>query len=480
MYNLVFGILTVAIVTVGYFLAFRSFNQNKVRQAIYLVVVCGLLLRIFTSTDLYPHAWDERYHALVAKHLIDHPLKPTLYENPVAPYDYTNWWHNHIWVHKQPVPLWSMALSMSIFGLNMLALRLPSILLSTLGIWLIYAIGRDLFGKRVGFIAAFLLSTHSLTLELTGGRVATDHIDLYFMVFIELAVYLAIRFAKTKKPWLNLLCGVSIGLAILSKWLPALIVCPIWLLLLLDSKKFTFKQILGHGLLLCLSITAIALPWQVFIHLQYPAEAAWESEYNALHITEVLDNQGGPWYYHFAKMPVLFGELIFIPVAWYLYKMIKRPLHYKRLTLVTWFLIPFLFFSFVATKMQGYTIFTAPALFIITALFWVYLRRIRLRYYTILRWTFSLLMILLLMLPVRYTIERIQPFKNIDRNPEWTQEIKNLEISNDSTVIFGIDNSIEAMFYQDCTAYSAPADSNTVKDLEQKGYTVIQWDKREK
>ncbi|HDR68149.1 MAG TPA: glycosyltransferase family 39 protein, partial [Bacteroidaceae bacterium] len=230
MENLIFGILIIIICIAGYYLAFRQFRRQRILVSIILLMICGLILRFYAASDLYLHQWDERYHALVAKNMIEQPFKPVLYADPVLSYDYKNWSANHIWVHKQPFPLWTMALSMSVFGTNEIALRLPSIILTTLGIWVTFAIGWSLFNKRVGFIAAFLYSVHGLIIELTAGRVATDHIDVFFLFFIQLAVWLAIKFARDKKPLFNVLCGTSIGIAILSKWLPALIVLPIWLL----------------------------------------------------------------------------------------------------------------------------------------------------------------------------------------------------------------------------------------------------------
>lgn len=79
---------------------------------------------------------------------MNHPLKPTLYDNPILPYDYRNWVGNHVWVHKQPLPLWIMSASMWLFGVNEIALRLPSIILTTIGIWLSFIIGRYFFNKK--------------------------------------------------------------------------------------------------------------------------------------------------------------------------------------------------------------------------------------------------------------------------------------------------------------------------------------------
>lgn len=196
--NLIAGIPTILICAIGYYFAFRLFRQDKWAFAIILIMVAGLILRAYAATEFYLHPWDERFHALVAKNLIKHPLIPTLYDNPILAYDYRSWYGNHIWLHKQPIPLWSMATSMYIFGINEIALRLPSIILTTLGIWITFSIGRHLFSIKVGFIAAFLYSIHGLIIELTAGRVATDHVDIFFLFFIQLAVLMAIKFADKK------------------------------------------------------------------------------------------------------------------------------------------------------------------------------------------------------------------------------------------------------------------------------------------
>ncbi|HDS07683.1 MAG TPA: phospholipid carrier-dependent glycosyltransferase, partial [Bacteroides sp.] len=262
MENMFLGMLIVLVCLAGYLFAFRLFGRNRIRSALILLMGCGMLLRVYTASDPFLHKWDERYHALVAKNLMQHPLKPTLYDTPLLEYDYMNWGGGHVWLHKQPLPLWTMAASMSLFGTSEFALRLPSILLTTLGIWITFAIGRILFNRRTGFIAAFLYSIHGLIIELAAGRVATDHVDVYFLFFIQLAILFAILFAGNKNIWMNILCGISMGLAVLSKWLPALIVIPIWLLMVVDSGRFTLREILMYFSLLCIVAVAVFLPWQ--------------------------------------------------------------------------------------------------------------------------------------------------------------------------------------------------------------------------
>lgn len=472
MSNLLFGILTILMCAIGYFFSWKYWTKDNYKIAILLLVICGLLLRIYTSADFFLHSWDERYHALVAKNLIRHPLIPTLYDNPVLTYDYRSWVANHIWVHKQPLPLWGMAASMWLFGINEIALRLPSILLSTIGIYLMYIIGSYFFNKKTGYLAAFFFSVNGLIIELTAGRVATDHIDIYFLFFVELAVVFSIYFAQKGKMIFNMLAGISIGAAILSKWLPALIVLPIWLLLVVDTGKFKPKEILTQFIILIVTSILVFLPWQIYIYHAFPLEARWEAGFNLKHITEALEEQTGPFYYFINKIRINYGELIYLPLLWFLWKTLKNPGDKKRLAISIWFMVPFLFFSYAITKMQAYLLFASPALFIMTAEFWHMLAAYRKNHW--LKWVFNLILILLIALPIRYSIERIKPFDKTDRNPQWVKDLKTLNESKfKKGILFNYSNPIEAMFYTDITVYQNIPENNILKDLQQKGYYIL-------
>ena len=473
MENLYFGIITIFICIWGYFYAYRQYSRSNIMVALLLIMLCGLLLRIYTATDFYLHAWDERYHALVAKNLINDPLKPMLYNNPVLPFDYRNWTANHIWIHKQPFPLWTMALSMSLFGVNEIALRLPSVILTTLGIGITFYIGRYFFNSRVGIIAAFLFSIHGLIIELTAGRVATDHTDVFFLFFVQLSVLLAIRYFQSKRAVFNVLCGISTGLAILSKWLPALIVLPVWLLLALDTQSFSRKKIILNFFLLLVVIALISMPWQWYIFNEFPKEALWESSFNLKHITEALENHGEPFYYHFDKIRILYGEFIYLALIWFFLKTIRQLKNFRRLILLTWIIIPLIFFSIAKTKMQAYTLFAAPAFFIVAALFWdfLFIYRNRFRYKLLI----SIILILAIAFPIIYSIERTKPFTIRERNPQWTKELRTLNEQikeKKNIVVFNSEHPIETMFYTDCVAYSTTPDSSTLYSLHEKGYEI--------
>jgi len=473
MANQIFGILTVLFCLVGFFYSWRRQARQNFKVAVLLLVFCGFALRFFTSSDLYLHSWDERYHALVAKNMIHHPLVPTLYDKPVLPYDHTAWSSGHVWLHKQPMPLWLMAGSMGLFGVNEIALRLPSMLMTSIGIWLTFILGSYFFNRKTGYLAALFYAINGLILELTGGWLPTDHIDIAFLFFVELSVTFIVLYIQKRRTVFTVLSGVSLGCAILSKWLPALIVLPVFLFMVADSGKIPVKTVIIQFSLLVFVTFLIFMPWQIYIFRAFPVEAAWESSFNLRHITESLEGHDEPFYYYLGKIMVNYGELIYLPLAWFLWTWIKRPEDLKRWALVFWFFIPLIFFSAIRTKMQAYILFTSPVLFIIAAEFWHQLEgwKKRIRYPAFI----NLILVLLIVLPARYSVERSKAFGNIERNPAWAQDLRALNIAepDPKTILFNYPRQVEAMFYTQLTVYNEVPDIMTIRELQQKGYKIL-------
>jgi len=454
---MLFGITIVVVCSLVFFFGFRLQMKGKELPALALLLLGGLILRVFIASDPVLHPWDERYHALVAKNLMSDFLKPVLYKTPLLPYDYTNWTENHIWLHKQPLSLWLISLSLKLFGTNAFAVRIPSIIFSTLGILLIYDLTRRLYDARTAYIAAFLFAINGLILELTGGRTATDHPDVHFLFYTLLGAWGIVKYHQTGKTGYCLLIGAALGAAILTKWLSALLLVPLWLVLAYygnSGSAPTRKQIgslLVHLVLIIFTATAIALPWQLYIMHRFPAEAAWEYAYNSRHFNEALENHSGGFFYHFDKLRIIYGELIYLPVAIFTYKVVKRQYHQRGWFLFIWFWLPFLFFSIAKTKMPAYTLIASPAIFIITALSfreWMdYASQHR-------KWKPLLIAasIALIALPVRYSLERLKPFSQPDVPERLKREIAAARALERGTVLLNAQYPVECMFYGNVTA----------------------------
>lgn len=469
-----------------FFLAFRQSQQKQTRFALFLIILGGLVLRYFVAADPFLHEWDERYHALVAKNMVDTPLKPTLYKNPVLPYNYKHWTSNHVWVHKQPLPLWVMASSFKAFGVYLWSLRLPSVILSTLAIWLTFYIGRFYLNAKLALLAAFLHAIHGLIIELTGGRVATDHYDVFFLFFIELGIFFTICYVQShqKRVLYSVLIGCAIAAAILTKWLPALIAFPIWFCLSIHH-RVPWIQIIRDTSIALLVVIGLALPWQYHVFTHFPLEANWEYLYNVKHLSSALEEHGEPWYYHLNKIRMSYGELIYFALLWYLIRTFTfgKRLNYKRVSLICWIFIPIIFFSLAKTKMQAYTLFIAPALFLVTALFWRTLRlnrRLLIKHSN--KLAFFVFSLLLVGLPIRYSLERIKPLAKVSM-PAWVREVEKIrfEIKESNAILFNTNRPIESLFHSDLVAaYPFLPEKEAIITLKKKGYKLYAYDEAQK
>ena len=465
------SIAIILVCAVGYFVSYYKKKQGNYTYALFLLLISGLALRIYCATDPYLHSWDERYHALVAKHLLNHCFTPTLYEHPILPFNYSNWGGNSIWLHKQPLTLWLIALSLKLFGCTPFAVRIPSILLSTIGIYLVYKIAEYLYNKSVAFYTAFLFSIHGLIIELSAGRTATDHVDLIFMFFVLCGIFCSVQYAKTGKYINVLLTGLSLGLAILTKWLPAVIILIPFTLL--TYKKHTTAKTISNLLAILIVATIIFLPWQLYIFHQFPIEAAWEYHFNQKHFVEVLEHHGGNYFYHFDILRIIYGEFIYIPVIYHTYITIKEK-RQSDIIISLWFWIPMLFYTLAATKMPAYTLIAAPAIFMITVRAFIDWKEIKInkqwqkRTVTVLAYGFILL-------PIRYSIERLKPFEE-NPNPAWNKQITAFAksaLNTDSTIIFNCPHPAEMMFATKCTCYEITPDSLFIHKLKQEKYIPI-------
>ena len=543
--NLVWGLAALAAAGLLFGYAWRAWRRGRPEAAAAAIVAAGLVLRMYAGCDLFLHTWDERYHALVAKHLVEHPLVPTLYDHPVLPYDYRDWRSNHVWLHKPPLALWLMAAGMRLLGPDEIAMRLPSLLLSALAILLTYVIGSHLGGRRVGLLAAAFQAVNGYLLQLPGGRVAVDHVDNALVFFVELGILGAVLQVRSWRPrsglgpgtgpgsaggagWreggtafvlATLAIGAACGLAVLTKWLPGLLPIPVWLAL--AWRRQPLRRLAAGLLAMTAACAAVALPWQLYIRAAFPLEARWESAYNLYHLAVPIEGLGGSPLYYLAKMPRFFGELIYLPLGWFLVSLVhpawrprravtplpggeavppalaeraeaqapEAPRALELLPLATWLLLPLVAFSLAATKLGGYIMIAAPALFLVEASFWLWLwdrrprrgapdgdaRDARRVAAAALRWA---VLVLLPLLPLRYTVERMKIRPNYDRNPPWVRALRALpaQLGPGPVVLFHLDRPLEAMFYTPYIAYEGVPTPAQARHLLAAGYRVVVLD----
>ncbi|MGI4871629.1 MAG: ArnT family glycosyltransferase [Janthinobacterium lividum] len=349
-------------------LSLATWFRHRATLAMLLLLGAALLLRLLMAgLDPFLHDWDERFHAAVAHNLVAQPLRPAL--RPVAwlPYDYQAWCCNYIWLHKQPLFLWQMALSLKLFGSTTLALRLPSVLLSTVLLWPVYRLGSLIFGSAlVGYLGALLVAFAYYQLEMVSGALGMDHNDIAFLTYVTASIwaYYEYRAGGAASRWL-VLVGLLAGAAVLCKWLPGLLVYAGWGLdLLLRARQQRPLPELGRLLASLAVAVVVLLPWQLYTAWQFPRESAYELAYNARHFTQALEGHSEPWYFHLRLGPIHYGLLVFaiLPGAGLA---LRRPAAWPLLGMVG---LVYGFFTLAATKMYSYAYLVSPLLLLLAAL----------------------------------------------------------------------------------------------------------------
>ena len=471
--NVLNGCFLLSVTSVVFGVGFYFLNKNQTHLALIFNVLGGLILRGWCATDKFLYEWDERFHVLVAKNLMQHPLRPTLYDNPVLPYNITHWADNHIWVCKQPLPLWAIAASLKVFGISEFAARIPSLIVGSAAIVLTFLIAKQLFqSPKIAYWAAFFHAIHGLTIDANTARDSSDHVLTFFAFFIQLGVFCAILSAKTnKKIWFSILAGACMGCAYMCKWHPALIVLPIWLVV-----QTNFKDILRGIAPLSIAAIAVALPWQIYIYRHFPAETTWI--YGAIFqpMTEAIQGHDGAWWYYLEQVRISFGELIYLPMVWLAVIFVKKWTHQNIRTLAAWVFFPLLVYSMMGTKRQSYLVENAAAIFILSALFIrilsVYKNKTRFSPKII-----QFVVILLVGLPIRYTIERVKPFATNEQETQTADRLRGWKTqlpTDGKAVVFNTPYYIETMFYHNITAaYPHLPTEAQIAELLLRGYKIF-------
>ncbi|HEX6513474.1 MAG TPA: glycosyltransferase family 39 protein, partial [Chloroflexota bacterium] len=216
-------VLSVALAAVGVWrLDGRPRLQVAWRQeapwlaALGVLVVVGAALRLAALDHIPFGLWfDEAYSGLEVERILSDPSFRPVYVGGLA---------------QEPSLLWYlMAVGFKIAGPGQLALRLPAALGGVLGIPAIYLLGRELFDRKVGLIAAGLLTT--LVWHLTFSRlgfnvtssVALDALALFFLA----------RAVKRGSWTAAALAGISLGFGLQMYYTSRLMVVVIGLFLVL-------------------------------------------------------------------------------------------------------------------------------------------------------------------------------------------------------------------------------------------------------
>jgi len=362
-------VLWIALSLVSGLTSIILFLHKKQGASLFFLVIAGVILRILVAgLDPFLFTWDEQFHALVAKNMMNHPFKPMLIVNPVLDYDYQSWTSNHIWLHKQPWFLWQIALFFKIFGVNEFVLRLPTALMFSLLILIIYRIGKLLTNPEIAWCGAFIYTFSFFFINFVSGSTFTDHNDSAFLFYIALSLWAWAEYTSSgTRNWIYLI-GIFAGIAILNKWLAGLLVYSGWFISIFANKEKEERVQEIKNIVVALVYTVIvALPWQIYILMAFPKENQYVFLFNnSRHFMDALDTHSeNRWYHYYLLMQQYGGLLVFfviLPGLYYLVSAMRNKT--MKIAVVTWIAVTYIFFTVAATKMPMYCTIVSPFIFL--------------------------------------------------------------------------------------------------------------------
>ena len=334
--------------------------KNKGEIFFILVLLCLCSVLFFFHLGKNP-LWDtdEGMHAATSKDMVlsGDWITPTL--NGEKFYD------------KPVLYNWFVSVSFLIFGFTEFAARLPSALLGTGCVIVVYFLGRAMAGPWAGFLSGVILATSGEHVILS--RAVVHDIALAF--FVTLALYFFYKgFVKEghRKRYL-LLFYASSGFAVIAKGplgalLPGLVIT--LFLIFRQRLRFLKEFLTPWGILLFL---AIAAPWYVLIILRNSDYGSYFFiQQNLMNFLSSEARHSNPFYYY---LPVLVGGFFpwscFLPLAVFRIfrdRLIKRD--EAAAFLLSWFLVIFLFFTVASSKLATYLLPAFPALSCLVGLLW--------------------------------------------------------------------------------------------------------------
>jgi 4-amino-4-deoxy-L-arabinose transferase-like glycosyltransferase len=278
--------------------------------------------------------------------------------------------------HKPPLLHWLQAISLTLFGVSELALRLVPALHAGLMLTALYLAARTISTEEIARRAVIMLGT-SLTF-LVGGQYVNH--DMLVATWIGMAIWaFAFSFMAGDKPhaWLARLGFLACALGMLSKGLigialPGLVIF-VWLIWTRQFKKVLYLPWVS-GLAL---FTAVALPWFLLAQEKYP------DFFNYMFIGQQFNrytaasyNNVQPWWFYLLALTLLLFPWVFFALG-----------QVRRVTTMTltsamglsepwwrlcwaWVLAILVFFSIPHSKLVGYILPVTPALALLAAVGW--------------------------------------------------------------------------------------------------------------
>jgi|GEM_PF-4631376 len=335
-------------------------SRSQYRLGLLLITLLGLAIRLYIwEQEAFLHTWDEKFHALVAKNMMQEPFMPRLYPESLIEYDYRDWTANYIWLHKMPLFLWESALSMKACGISLMSLRLPSLIKITVLPLLVAGIAERLTDRRTALLAS-IFAALSFQVSMTAvGAITTDHSDISLLFYFTLALLCGLIYNRQANSILLIGLALATAGAMMSKSIVGL--APVLIVLL--EAIWTGRKARVIPIIIAGVLSAIPLGlWLLYTFQRFALEACYELSQLGAHSLQAVEGHHGSAGFYIVSLFDQYGPLLFVAIGYLVYFLRKRGAELYYLIIVPIVIVTV--FSIMSTKMHNYILLAAPMLWI--------------------------------------------------------------------------------------------------------------------
>lgn len=296
---------------------------------------------------------DETFYAQTAKEMIERNnlMVPFIFGKPQF---------------EKPIFFyWLLAIAFKIFGITEWSARFWPAIFGTLGVIITFLFGEIVFNRITGIYASIILMTSFLYIGLS--RIVLTDIILTTFILLSL-FFFYLGYMKSEKRYF-IFSYIFAGFAVLTKG-PIGILIPFCIISLYLAFQKQYKILYKFfttwigWLMLCL----IALPWYIFITLQYGKMFLYsffihENINRYFIIAEHPSNNH--WFFY--PTIILLGMFPWSNLLPFLFTKGKEPHSKQKNFLYCWIWFTLLFFTFAKSKLASYILPLFPALSLLLA-----------------------------------------------------------------------------------------------------------------
>lgn len=333
----------------------------------YIVLICLLLVPVFGYLDTLPiRIWDEARQAINAYEMLNN-------------HDYIVTHFNgspDMWNTKPPLLIWLQVGAMKLFGVNELAVRLPSAISAFLTCMILLVLSKYyLKSFWFGFIVILVLITSNGYINFHATR--TGDYDALLTLFTTLSGLFFFAYCETQRQ--KQLYGFFIftALAVLTKSVTGLLFLPAILIYSFIEKQFIPLLKNKHFYFGLFSFLTLVVGYYLLREVHNPGylNAVQENELGGRYLKVVEKHQHGFWFYYNNIANYRLSAWYFLVPFGLVTGLFSKNKKIKKITLFSFLMVLtfFLIISTAQTKLEWYDTPLYPFLSIIIGVFIYYI-----------------------------------------------------------------------------------------------------------